>query len=299
MFSGLGALTVSAGCGNIEGVENSIEVRRARAEDKSAVVAFCQNTFSWGDYIPEVYDSWVRDENGRLFVATAENQPVALLHVAAAENGVAWMEGMRVHPEFRRHGVGSVIDTAGRDFAHARGWRVARLATNIKNTTAQSLLGQLGYARIAQFGEWQAEPDANGTVHWRIAAEKDADEILTRWQNSEIRIAAHDILPTPHWSWLELTPARLDEQIAKGQVRVSSDGFAFLRAEDSEDYSGIEVQALVGDTEALAREVRAEAAYRGYPKIGCIMPDDARANAGLERAGFNREGAMLIYEQPL
>ncbi len=276
-----------------------IEVRRARAEDKSAVVAFCQNTFDWGDYIPIVYDTWVADENGRLLVGVVDGKPAALLHVAAARNGVAWMEGMRVDPDFRRHGVGSRVDEAGRAFARARGWRVARLATNQKNTTAQRLLAQLGYARVVQFNEWQAQPDPNTEMHWHVAEARAAGEILSRWERSSLRTAAHDILPTTRWSWLELPEARLKEQIASGEVRISPRGFAFVSAEDGAGYYALQVHALVGDVEALAREARAEAGQRGYPRVDYVMPDDADTNAALERAGLVREGAMLIYEQPL
>ena len=52
-------------------------IREARRSDKSHVLKFCKNTFSWGDYIDDVWDYWFSE--GLLFVAE-EKFPVGLCH---------------------------------------------------------------------------------------------------------------------------------------------------------------------------------------------------------------------------
>ena len=40
-----------------------MELREATSSDKTQVLDFCKNTFSWGDYIAEVWDFWIKEGN--------------------------------------------------------------------------------------------------------------------------------------------------------------------------------------------------------------------------------------------
>jgi hypothetical protein len=54
-------------------------IRRATAGDRAAVLAFCQDTFSWGDYIDQEWDDWLGDPTG---MATETTNDAALRQVA-------------------------------------------------------------------------------------------------------------------------------------------------------------------------------------------------------------------------
>lgn len=280
---------------------NSIEVRLARTEDKNAVVAFCQNTFSWGDYIAEVYDKWAQDNEGKLLVATIDHKPVGLAHVAFLGNAVGWMEGMRVHPDYRRRGIGTELDRVGRQVARENGCRIVRLVTSMKNIAAQKTLDTESYRRVAQFNEWETEPlseDSNA----RVANENDLPKILSLWNESKVRQASRTVIPNPYWHWKEIDEARLRRKIAANQVRVANDGFAIVTASDDGDSNGLTIHVLAGDDQALlklARAVRAEAAYRGYAHVEATIADYAPLNAVLERAGYRTDGGLYLYEQVL
>ncbi|MBI5653232.1 MAG: GNAT family N-acetyltransferase, partial [Chloroflexi bacterium] len=157
-------------------MNSAINVRAARAEDKSAILAFCQNTFHWGDYIGDAWDGWLADSTGQMFVGSVDDKPVGLVHVKILEGGVGWLEGMRVHPDFRRHGISTALDRAGHNFARGRDCRVARLVTSEKNIAAQKTIATQGYEIIARFGEWSAQPAPGECA--RIATLDDAEKIL-------------------------------------------------------------------------------------------------------------------------
>jgi hypothetical protein len=46
-----------------------------RADDRDAVMAFCQRTYEWGDCVPLLWDEWLADEQGQLLVATPSFSP--------------------------------------------------------------------------------------------------------------------------------------------------------------------------------------------------------------------------------
>ena len=37
-------------------------IRMPIPSDKNQILSFCENTFSWGDYIHEVWESWEKDD---------------------------------------------------------------------------------------------------------------------------------------------------------------------------------------------------------------------------------------------
>ncbi len=279
-------------------MENAIVVRSARPADKDPILAFCQNTFSWGDYIADVWDLWLTDTLGRMFVAQVGEQPVGVVHAALAD-GAAWMEGMRVHPDFRQRGVATAMDVAARAFAREHACSRARLVTSVKNIAAQALLARIGYRRVAQFNEWEGEAAEEDFATMRVATLADAPALLALWRDSAMRAASASVVPTRHWRWLELNEARLRERIATGEARLSERGLALLLAYDEKDWCGLNLHALAGDDAtllALARAARGEAYYRGYPTVGALVADHPGTNAAMERAGYRREGGVFLYE---
>lgn len=281
---------------------NSVHVRPARPEDKAAVLAFCQNTFSWGDYIANVWDDWVKQEHGGLFVALVDGQPVGIVHAALLDHAAAWMEGMRVHPAFRRQGIATALDERACAFARDHHCQVARLVTSVKNTAAQSHLNISKYHPAARFNDWESNPQVGEFDFWRVATEDAASTILARWIQSPLYTASHGVLPNRHWRWIALDEQRLHQQIHAGEVRVIPNGFALLPAFDEDDWNGLSIHGLVGDADQahrIALAARAEAAYRGYAHVEAILADYAPINAAMERAGFKSEGGMLLYEQTL
>ena len=282
-------------------MQNSIIVRPAEASDKATILAFCQNTFSWGDYIPDVYDDWLKDEHGKLFVALADDQPVSILHVAFIDKQTAWLEGMRVHPDYRGHGVGAIIDEQARAYAKSRSCQRARLVTSIKNISAQKLLTKLNYNRVAQFNEWEADPTPESFDDLQIAREDDVPSILARWQQSQLRSAC-SVTPNRFWRWTEINQHRLQKQTRFGEVRILCDGFAIVSAFDEKDWNGLGIHALDGDAEtmrSIALAMRGEAHYRGYVHLEATVVDYAPLNTALELARYRRGGGMLLYEHAL
>src|SRR5436309_1149329 len=98
-----------------------IEVRAATEEDREAVLAFCAATWEWGDYIEHVWERWLNDPDGKLFVATADGQPVGISHMQMLTPTDAWMEGLRVDSNYRQQGIAKALSDACTAEAMERG----------------------------------------------------------------------------------------------------------------------------------------------------------------------------------
>ena len=141
---------------------SGLEVRRARPEDRDAVLAFCTQTWDDGDYIEEVWDEWVADERNTLLVGALDGVPVALEHVRIVGEDEAWLEGIRVDPSYRRRGFGRVMISRGLVAAREMGATVARLLTSSTNVATQRLADRFGMVKIAEmirYGAPALKPD--------------------------------------------------------------------------------------------------------------------------------------------
>jgi GNAT superfamily N-acetyltransferase len=81
-----------------------MQIKNASQLDKNEVLEFCKNTFSWGDYIAQVWDYWISE--GNLIAAYEENHPIGILHASMIPKAnQVWIEGIRINPDFRRKGI--------------------------------------------------------------------------------------------------------------------------------------------------------------------------------------------------
>ena len=80
-------------------------IRSAINSDKFSIFDFCKNTFSWGDYIQDVWDYWLSEGN---LLLIEKQYPVGICHAFFSKNQV-WIEGIRINSNFRRQGLASEL----------------------------------------------------------------------------------------------------------------------------------------------------------------------------------------------
>ncbi|HEX8731870.1 MAG TPA: GNAT family N-acetyltransferase, partial [Ktedonobacterales bacterium] len=203
--------------------EGELEARDARAEDREAVLAFCERTFGdEGDYIAWVWDDWLAERDGALLVGVVAGQPVALSHVKLTGPEEGWIEGLRVAPEARRQGVARVM--VSRSLARARELEasVTRAFIHSSNQVSQRLFEGFGFRRVAELAYYVGaalSPDPEEAARQappRSAAELDPTIAEKTYDTTEGALPPDALLTTPDpqefarlWAWLEqsnLTP---------------------------------------------------------------------------------------------
>jgi GNAT superfamily N-acetyltransferase len=132
-------------------MKSQLTIRPSQHKDKPDITRFCHHTFDWGDYIPDVWDGWMKDRDAQLFTALINNRPVGLMRVSMAKAGETWLQAARTHPEYRRRGVATALTRACLRWARKRGAEVARLATQSDNRSAQQTLRHLAFNQISDF----------------------------------------------------------------------------------------------------------------------------------------------------
>ncbi len=309
-----------------------IEVTPARESDRDAVFAFTANTFDDGDYIPHVWSDWLADPAGALLVARSAGAAVGLAHVAMVSPTEAWLEGMRVAPDFRRQGIGGILTSRALVTARELGAQVARLFVWSRNEASQQLVDRFGFARVGELIRYTADALPAEPTHPASGAYEPADEHDDTPPESEpALIMAGQEDNERIWSWLEhsnLTPftgglqltgwsARaLTEQdvlayLGNGQVWLLEEWGAIqamavavpIRRQDT-GAEVLEVRYMDGAADAVGRladALRDIATSDGQQKVHIWLPDllilkDAMAGAGY---ADDSDGAMWLYAHEL
>jgi len=132
---------------------SKIVIRRGVFEDAPHIKEFTKNTFHWGDYVGDAFTTWLQ-EPGDVWVAELSGKPVGVTHVFCLSREEVWFEGIRVHPAFRRMGIGRLLTKTSIAGARARGARVARCAIDSSNQISASMARSAGFEQVGTLVEY-------------------------------------------------------------------------------------------------------------------------------------------------
>jgi GNAT superfamily N-acetyltransferase len=262
-----------------------IEMRAARPEDREAVLAFCVNTWDWGDYIEYVWDEWLQDPKGMLVVATVDGQPAGIARFQMLTPTEVWFEGMRVSPQYRNHGLARAINDFMMAEALKRGASIVRLITESTNTAAIHAIerGNLMH-RVASYAPHKAGPLTSQPRHTysletpTLATEDDINDIIDYLNNSSIFPATAGLYYSGFVAW-SITPEFIEAKVAAQQVYLLRrwqrlDGFAMIETREGRMGNDLFIGYIDGTTESISL-----IAYAMRGKLPELELDAVRINA--------------------
>jgi GNAT superfamily N-acetyltransferase len=184
----------------------------------------CTKTWEWGDYIPEVWDDWLADENGVLLIGELDDQAVGLSRITFQTPGQVWLEGMRVHPDFRQQGIAARFLDYSLDYARTHKARVVRLGTDRDNAPAHTVVARAGMECVGRYVLWVAEPLPEASPPPVLTPQHEA-AARTFLEQSRVWHHTH-YLYNANWAWQELSGCRIQQMLSSGQMVVqwASDG---------------------------------------------------------------------------
>jgi len=285
-------------------------IRQAEPEDKEAVLAFCAHTWDWGDYIPKVWDEWLADSSGRLLVAVWQERPVAVAHMQMVTPDECWLEGMRVDPAVRGHGIAGRLNEQALREAQKMGASVARLATRFDNVVAQRLLEQGGFKQVGTYVHYGAPAERlRGAPLPSVAGPADLGALLAFLDRSGVSPATGGLI---YGDWGDRTRALTKEVL---QERLSTGSVLALKQWD--DFQAIAIcgpqgaaekvlliEYLDGTSEGVGRlayGLRELAAQQGLERVEVSVPDLLLLRDALAGTGYQTEdaGFFLVYQRQL
>jgi GNAT superfamily N-acetyltransferase len=284
-----------------------ITVRPAQTEDREAVLAFCRQTWEWGDYIAEVWEDWLGDPDGQLLVACAEDQPVGIVHMQMLNKRDAWLEGVRVDPAYRRRGIARQLDEYAIQEARRRGATAVRFFVEPSNEAGIHLAERLQMRQVGSHVLYTATPQIDPGKRpvqdrTQLATPDDLDEIIGYLNASNIFPLVGGLYALSY-ATCSLTGELLEEKIAAQQVYLLRrwerlDGLA-IAERDSDLFSlgyidGLTIEAI----SLIAYDLRRRLAAQEIPRMRAFVPDLVMVHDGFTGVGYEDEGIRYYtYEQ--
>jgi len=139
-------------------------IRDATALDKNLILKFCKDTFSWGDYVDQVWDFWLSEGNLLLF----EKQfPIGICHAFYSEDQI-WIEGIRIDPNFRRQKIASKLVKHAESIGKEKNTSFSFMLIDTENTSSLSMANSLDYEIFQTWNFYSLIPKRNSNydVHF-------------------------------------------------------------------------------------------------------------------------------------
>jgi len=291
----------------------STEIRPARPEDREAVLAFCMNTWDWGDYIEYVWDEWLHDPRGQMYVVAVDGKPVAVSRFRMLTPAEAWLEGMRVDPAYRQHGLATAINNVMLAEAKRRGATIARLMTESTNTAAIHVIERGLMQRVGAFAPFKAMPvttpprNRYGLETPELATSADIGAIIEYLNASNIFPAVgglYYVSFTAYSITSDVVEAKVDaEQVYLLRRWDRLDGLAFAEPQQGRHDHYLSIGYIDGTTESISLiayalrrtiiDMELDSVYASVPDL--MMVRDAFVGAEYEWDGK----VFYTYEQQL
>ncbi|MDP4089288.1 MAG: GNAT family N-acetyltransferase [Bacillota bacterium] len=130
-----------------------IEYKKLVHEDYEDIVDMSKKIWDGTDYLPKVFHKWVDDRG--IFIGavdTERNKVIAAARLTVLHDGTGWLEGLRVHVDYRGQKLGKgiteiLLNQAKKELAEGRIKKVA-FATHITSIESRSMMEKLDFSVV-------------------------------------------------------------------------------------------------------------------------------------------------------
>ncbi len=273
-------------------------VRIAREEDIPLILPWTQNTFEWGDYVPERLPGWVSDPDSVVLVAVDDDdRPWAITHALMLSSYEGWLEGARVHPERQRMGLGKALNEAGVVWLKERGARVVGLATEANNEAVAHQMRFLGYRPVSRW--LHAELGVPGDdvsppgLHLRRAVSADVDAAWMFWSTSDLAYEGRGMIAVG-WHWRKARPEDLLAGVRQGGFFQAPTGWVLVDRPEEKRLRLLWMATTRSDAPRLLEALLDFARRRDAESVSLKVPAIPWLAETLVRAGAE-PGEVIVY----
>ncbi|HBY97222.1 MAG TPA: hypothetical protein DEP84_25305 [Chloroflexi bacterium] len=281
-----------------------LQIRPARPQDKAAVVEFTKNIWEGSDYLPKVWDAWLADPRGRLYVGEVAGTPVATGRVVLLSPSQAWLEGLRVDPDYQGRGYARAMhDFTVSAALEIPGVERVGLATSWENEAVHHMSLASGMHRVGDFHYTVAPAAANETPAPDVFGPEDFAAVRALVAASECARLAQGHMANG-WRFPVLTDALLAQLLSEGQVvgydRAGQPVVLALLGQNKER-ADVWVGFLAGSDHTAIRDLgwalRRRAVGLPDTRVRAMLPATLSGYAAFNEAGFGDpdDGEFHVY----
>jgi GNAT superfamily N-acetyltransferase len=281
-----------------------LKIRPAKSSDREEILSFCVNTFSWGDYIDRVWDYWFH--TGRLLVVEEGGRKIAMSHVAVCPDGKnVWLEGVRVHPDYRRSKVATRLLAKMIEYGRKKGARQASAIVDVTNIASQRMVEKNGFQIISRWAYYSA----GGRLRCkkssaRLATTGDLAKIWQYLQGSDIyRLSAKRYVKS--WHWYALDRKALRDFVREKGVIVAGEPIQGVALVNRRGYWDRKSVLQIVYLDALSKSSLlhlvsfATNLYLdgGFEELQIVCHDSKRLMSFIEKSMIRDEEQFLLYNK--
>jgi N-acetylglutamate synthase-like GNAT family acetyltransferase len=187
-------------------------IRKLRNSDREDIMEISRHIWEGHDYLSSVVDQWLRDPRSHFYGVEVEGHVVAVGNIRLVEDGrTGWMEGLRVHPEYRGRGFANDITRHIVRKAECLGVQRLRYTTSDENVASLKLAKMAGFSRILRMAVlWHHNPKSISTPADYPSIQKRSPERASELLRTNPRIVPRGIL-VYDWKALDNTRQNLEE----------------------------------------------------------------------------------------
>lgn len=279
-----------------------LEVRAAVHSDKEGVFSFLPKVFA-EDYIQDCWDLWMKETGGRTFVALFDGKHVGVIHVFV-ENDYGWLEAIRIHPDYQRHGIGLKLSSMAIDFAKQHGAKRVRLSTSSANDKAQNQVKKMGFYELVRFARPFLD-NINCPKTTKKQVKLDLGSVSEYVKKSDCYRNSKGLYATD-WRWKPLTETAIQEFVSMGNFiahgRDGIEGLLLYRDSLMLEKNTLEISFIDGTDWGVREVVKTllGIASNEGKKIYGFVPNEPGIVEKAQKAGLDMVGRdMIVFEKPL
>jgi ribosomal protein S18 acetylase RimI-like enzyme len=300
-----------------------LKIRHATKSDKEEVLRFCVNTFEWGDYIDQVWDLWYSDRNGVLLVAEDDEEynihnihtkkrssVIAVSHASLCPNNKnVWLEGIRVHPNFRHRSVATQLLNTMILYGKEQGAEEASAIVAGNNIASQLMMESNGFAVISKWSYYSINkiPKRMDKVKLRskVATFEDTETLLNYLRRSEVYKSSGKTYANS-WRWYSLDLSVLEDFIKHEKVLVIGndpiEGLGIINKDNNNTFQIVYLEASnMNALEDLIRFALNLMQFEDttYDRIQIYSPQTTYVSTVMKQLGSERLEQFLLYKSIL
>jgi len=284
-----------------------IVLRSAASNDYEAAEMVEKQATPNLQYLPRMFSEFVNDPDGEFIVAEMDGKIVACGKFTVLPDSSAWLEALRVLPDYQGKGIGKAFYRKFFEIAAEKAIKTMRMYTGTRNLKSQGLAELNGFRVAGMYRGSSANPSgvpANYEIPDHDARAYASDQFRT----VEDPKRATALLATLRNSWTgffamnrtfyEITPALCEYWTRKGMVYEDLEtGSVVVAGARFMPETSLHLAAFAGDGPLCLAFAASIAASRGVNRIDCLFPPGRSDIQELLTAhGFKIDSDFIVME---